>query len=288
MDKQLESREFTEAYRSALEQAARVTKENGKDVSLAQDAVQETIVRLLLRKKKEKIRNWLGFLSTSVRRTVIKLIKRDEAALRPAVTPSCSDLNSADAIFSRILVNELESQLPERDLEIVRLSEFEGLDWKEIAHAQEHQPGGSQEALLPEYKDDPKGVAESDGRRKGRSRKMTQVLEEIMPRGALKREIKKQSPNTRRFGCPSPSVLREMAADSQAHTKLFYHVLLCGACVEDFERYQKRLTQPRSRLLRDLLLAAAGMLLTLGIWWCLLKSTDDISAREDKSEATSH
>ena len=132
MDKQLESREFTEAYRSALEQAARVTKENGKDVSLAQDAVQETIVRLLLRKKKEKIRNWLGFLSTSVRRTVIKLIKRDESALRNAVTPSCSDLNSAEAIFSRILVNELESQLPERDLEIVRLSEFEGLDWKEI------------------------------------------------------------------------------------------------------------------------------------------------------------
>ena len=106
MDKQLESREFTEAYQSALEQAARVTKENGKDVSLAQDAVQETIVRLLLRKKKEKIRNWLGFLSTSVRRTVIKLIKRDEAALRPAVTPSCSDLNSAAAIFSRILVND--------------------------------------------------------------------------------------------------------------------------------------------------------------------------------------
>jgi RNA polymerase sigma factor (sigma-70 family) len=134
MDKQLESREFTEAYQSALEQAARVTKENGKDVSLAQDAVQETIVRLLLRKKKEKIRNWLGFLSTSVRRTVVKLIKRDEAALRPAVTPTtCSDLKSAEAIFSRILVNELERQLPERDLEIVRLSEFEGLDWKEIA-----------------------------------------------------------------------------------------------------------------------------------------------------------
>src|SRR5262245_29928035 len=114
MDKQLQSREFTDAYQSALAQAARVTKENGKDVSLAQDAVQETIVRLLLRKKKEKIRNWLGFLSTSVRRTVIRLIKRDEAALRPAVMPSCSDLNSADAIFSRILVDELESQLPER------------------------------------------------------------------------------------------------------------------------------------------------------------------------------
>src|SRR6185295_10508190 len=99
MDKQLESREFTEAYRSALEQAARVTKENKKDVSLAQDAVQETIVRLLLRKKKEKIRNWLGFLSTSVRRTVVKLIKRDEAALRSSVTPTCSDLKSAEAIF---------------------------------------------------------------------------------------------------------------------------------------------------------------------------------------------
>lgn len=100
---------------------------------------------------------------------------------------------------------------------------------------------------------------------------MTQVLEEIMPRGALKREIKKQSPNTRRLGCPSPSVLREMAGDRQAHSKLFYHVLLCGACVEDFERYQRQLTQPRSRLPRDLLLAAAGMLLTLGILWCLSK-----------------
>jgi len=101
---------------------------------------------------------------------------------------------------------------------------------------------------------------------------MTQVLEEIMPRGRLKKEIKKRSPNTRRLGCPSPSVLREMAGDSQAHTKLFYHVLLCGACVEDFERYQKQLTQPRSRLLRDLLLTAAGMLLTLGIWWCLSRA----------------
>ena len=101
---------------------------------------------------------------------------------------------------------------------------------------------------------------------------MTQVLEEILPRGALKREIKKRSPNTRRFGCPSPSVLREMAGDPQAHSKLFYHVLLCGACVEDFERYRKQLTEPRSRLLRDLLLAAAGMLLTLGIWWCLSKA----------------
>jgi hypothetical protein len=101
---------------------------------------------------------------------------------------------------------------------------------------------------------------------------MTQVLEEIMPRGALKREIKKQSPNTRRFGCPSPSILREMAGDSQAHTKLFYHVLLCGACVEDFERYWKHLAQPRRRLLRDLLLTAAGMLLTVGIWWCLSKA----------------
>ena len=118
---------------------------------------------------------------------------------------------------------------------------------------------------------------------------MTQVLEEIMPRGALKREIKKQSPNTRRVGCPSPSVLREMAADSQAHTKLFYHVLLCGACVEDFERYQKRLTQPRSRLLRDLLLAAAGMLLTLGIWWCLLEAVmiSQYEKRSQRQPATS-
>jgi len=62
MDKQLESREFTEAYRSALEQAARVTKENGKDVSLAQDAVQETIVRLLLRKEEREDQKLAGFL----------------------------------------------------------------------------------------------------------------------------------------------------------------------------------------------------------------------------------
>jgi len=112
---------------------------------------------------------------------------------------------------------------------------------------------------------------------------MTQVLEEILPQGALKREIKKQSPNTRRFGCPSPSVLREMARDSQAHTKLFYHILLCGACVEDFERYRKHLAQPRRRLLRDLLLTAAGMLLTLGIWWCLSKALL-ISQHEKLSE----
>jgi hypothetical protein len=120
---------------------------------------------------------------------------------------------------------------------------------------------------------------------------MTQVLEEIMPRGALKQEIKKQSPNTRRFGCPSPSVLREMAGDPQAHTKLFYHVLLCGACVEDFERYQKRLTQPRSCLLRHLLLTAAGMLLTIGIWWCLSKavmiSQDQKMSQSQRATSTS-
>jgi DNA-directed RNA polymerase specialized sigma24 family protein len=102
-------------------------------------SAQETTVKLLLRKKKEKIRNWLAFLSTSVRLTLVKLIKRDEAALRPAVTPTCSDLKSAEAIFSHILVNELESQLPEKDLEIVRLSEFEsGLE--EIAKLKNISP----------------------------------------------------------------------------------------------------------------------------------------------------
>ena len=132
MDKELESREFAEAYNSTLKQAERVTKENGRDISLAKDAVQETILRLLVRKGKEEIRNWLAFLTTSVRRTLIKLIKHDELATQKAQSLPISQVNSAERIYNHILISELENQVPEKELEIVRLYEFHGLNWNEI------------------------------------------------------------------------------------------------------------------------------------------------------------
>src|SRR5439155_12867970 len=118
MDKELESREFAEAYNSTLKQAERVTKENGRDISLAKDAVQETVLRLLVRKRKEEIRNWLAFLTTSVRRTLVKLIKHDELSQK-VQSLAISQVNSAEKIYNHILISELENQVPEKELEIV-------------------------------------------------------------------------------------------------------------------------------------------------------------------------
>ena len=97
---------------------------------------------------------------------------------------------------------------------------------------------------------------------------MNELLEEIVPRGALRIEIKKGFPNRERLDCPAPSILREMAEDPEAHLRVFYHVLQCGACVQDFERYQRIAKQQRT-FLKGALLAAAGILVALGIGWCI-------------------
>ncbi len=46
MDEQLDSKEFADAYDSALKRAARVAKENRHDISLAEDAAQEAVLKL--------------------------------------------------------------------------------------------------------------------------------------------------------------------------------------------------------------------------------------------------
>lgn len=97
---------------------------------------------------------------------------------------------------------------------------------------------------------------------------MNELLEEVVPRGVLRIEIKKRFPNRERLDCPARSILREMAEDPQAHLRVFYHVLQCGACVQDFERYQ-RMAKQRRIFLKGALLAAAGILTALGIWWCI-------------------
>ncbi|MEW5976430.1 MAG: hypothetical protein AB1898_11570 [Acidobacteriota bacterium] len=85
-------------------------------------------------------------------------------------------------------------------------------------------------------------------------------------RGTLKAEIKKKFPNKERVGCPDQFILKEMAEDPESHTKRFYHVLQCGACVGDFEHYQSAYRRRRYVFKRGLLFAAS-LLLTLGIWW---------------------
>jgi len=85
-------------------------------------------------------------------------------------------------------------------------------------------------------------------------------------RGALKAEIKKKFPNKERVGCPDRSILREMAQYPDAHTERFYHILQCGACVQDFEHYQSA-HRRRKYVFRQGLLFAASVLLTAGIWW---------------------
>src|SRR5439155_25031323 len=97
---------------------------------------------------------------------------------------------------------------------------------------------------------------------------MIELLEEVIPRGALRIEIKKRFPNRERLDCPAPSILKEMADDPAAHLRVFYHVLQCGACVQDFEGYQ-RIAKQRRAFLKGALLAAAGILVALGIWWCI-------------------
>lgn len=135
-DDERDSQEFADAYAKAFKTAARVVKENRQDVRLGEDAVQEAALKLLLRKKKDGIRNWFAFLQTSVRHEVGKFMRK-RRWLRQQEMPNLpvSQVNSADQIFNRILVDELEKQVPEKELEIVRLHEFQGLDFNEIAAA---------------------------------------------------------------------------------------------------------------------------------------------------------
>src|SRR5437867_4500246 len=112
---------------------------------------------------------------------------------------------------------------------------------------------------------------------------MNELLEEVIPRGALRVEIKKRFPNRQRLDCPTPSILKEMAEDPEAHLRVFYHVLQCGACVQDFEGYQ-RIAKQRRTFWKGAVLAAAGILVALGIWWYissgLLRSQSEKLAKQ--------
>src|SRR5207247_5728816 len=108
---------------------------------------------------------------------------------------------------------------------------------------------------------------------------MNELLEEVVPRGALRVEIKKRFPNRERLDCPAQSILRKIAEDPEAHLRVFYHVLQCGACVQDFEGYQ-RITKQRRTFLKGAVLAAAGILVALGIWWCI--STGLLRSQSEK------
>ena len=85
-----------------------------------------------MRKKRDKIRNWFAFLQTSVRREVIKFIRKSEQSLEKVANLPVSQVNSPNQIHNNVLIGELERQLPQKELEIVRLYEFHGLDFKEI------------------------------------------------------------------------------------------------------------------------------------------------------------
>jgi hypothetical protein len=73
----------------------------------------------------------------------------------------------------------------------------------------------------------------------------------------LLRAIKKKYPNPERVGCPEQSILKGMVENIHAHTEWFYHVITCGACVQDYESYKLayRIQQRR----RYAILAAAAL-----------------------------
>ena len=94
---------------------------------------------------------------------------------------------------------------------------------------------------------------------------MDEQAEGFFP-GALKNEIKRALPNFERVGCPDQSVLRKMSEDPNSYTQEFYHILMCGACVRDFEYYQRRDKHRRYIVKKGLALAASAFL-ALGLWW---------------------
>lgn len=72
----------------------------------------------------------------------------------------------------------------------------------------------------------------------------------------LLKAIKEKYPNPERVGCPEQSILKEMVEDIHAHTELFYHVITCGACIQDYESYKVG-RQTRQRRRYAILTAAA-------------------------------
>jgi hypothetical protein len=73
----------------------------------------------------------------------------------------------------------------------------------------------------------------------------------------LLRAIKKKYPNPERVGCPEQSILREMVENIHARTEWFYHVITCGACVQDYESYKLAYRAQQRR--RYAMLAAAAL-----------------------------
>ena len=136
MAQDLDSEEFAEAYASALKAAARLAKENGEDISLAEDAAQEAVLKILRRKKTGRIRSWFAYVKKIVRLEAVKIIRRrNRLSEQELACLSASPLNSAEDIYRGILVDELRKQLPEKDLEIVRLCAFHGFNFNEVSAA---------------------------------------------------------------------------------------------------------------------------------------------------------
>ena len=82
----------------------------------------------------------------------------------------------------------------------------------------------------------------------------------------LLKAIKEKYPNPERVGCPEQSILREMVDNIHAHTELFYHVITCGACIQDYESY-KVARQTRQRRRYAILTAAALAVVVAGSYF---------------------
>lgn len=99
----------------------------------------------------------------------------------------------------------------------------------------------------------------------------------------LLKAIKEKYPNPERVGCPEQSILREMVENIHAHTELFYHVITCGACIQDYGSY-KVARQTRQRRRYALLTAAALAVVVAGgsfVWQRTRPST--VSPKETTS-----
>jgi hypothetical protein len=99
----------------------------------------------------------------------------------------------------------------------------------------------------------------------------------------LLKAIKEKYPNPERVGCPEQSILREMVENIHAHTELFYHVITCGACIQDYESYKVG-RQTRQRRRYAILTAAALAVVVAGgsfVWQRTRPST--VSPKETTS-----
>jgi hypothetical protein len=99
----------------------------------------------------------------------------------------------------------------------------------------------------------------------------------------LLKAIKEKYPNPGRVGCPEQSILREMVENIHAHTELFYHVITCGACIQDYESYKVN-RQTRQRRRYAILSAAALAVVVAGgyfVWERTRPST--VSPKETTS-----